>query len=37
MGVEAQMGPGDSERKKRKVHAEEGTIGGRSVEGVGCH
>lgn len=34
---EAQMGSGDSERKKRKVCAEEGTIGGRAVKGMGCH
>lgn len=34
---EAQMAQRDSERKKRKVCAGEGTIGGRAVEGMGCH
>lgn len=42
MGVEqeAQMGPRDSERKekkRKKVRAVKGTIGGRAVEGMGCH
>ncbi len=34
---EAQMGPECIERKKRKVCAAEGTIGGRAVEGMRCH